>query len=263
VSRAGAGARRAVAIVQARMGSSRFPGKVLADLAGVPLLARMVERLRFARTLDAIVIATPEGQADAPPRALAARLGVACFAGSEDDVLARYAGAAACFDADPIVRLTADCPLIDPALIDRCVAQFQATPCDCAGLGGEFPDGLDTEVIAASALARAHAEARLPSEREHVTPYFWKRPDLFRCITVPFPQPLGGRRWTVDEPRDLAFVRAVYARLYRPGQVFGWEDIERLLAREPELARLNAGIERNAGYRLSLAREAAAAGAGR
>jgi spore coat polysaccharide biosynthesis protein SpsF (cytidylyltransferase family) len=243
------------------MGSTRLPGKVLADLGGAPLLARMIERLRAARTLAAIVVATTDRPGDEPVRALAAGLGVGCFAGPEDDVLARYAGAAARFAADPVVRLTADCPLIDPALVDLCVTAFLETPeCDYASLGGEFPDGLDTEVIAAGALARADVEARLPSEREHVTPYIWTRPERFHCVEVVFPRRLGGRRWTVDEPRDLELVRAVYARLHRSGAAFGWSEIEALLGREPALAALNAGIERNAGYRASLARDRVAAG---
>ncbi len=247
---------RPIAIIQARLGSHRLPGKVLADLAGAPLLARMVERVQAARTLAGIVVATPAGEADAPLRALAERLGIGCFAGSEDDVLARYAGAAARFGADPVVRLTADCPLVDPELIDACVERFGSGSYDHVSLGGQFPDGLDTEVIAAAALACAHAEARLPSEREHVTPYIWKRTERFRCGTVEFPEPLGGCRWTVDEPCDLEFVRGVYARLYRPGRVFGWREIAALCGREPTLAAVNAGVERNAGYRRSLAEDA-------
>jgi len=245
--------RQPVAIIQARLGSARLPGKVLADLGGAPLIARMIERVRAARTIVRVVVATPAGPADAPLRKVVEGLGVACFTGSEDDVLARFAAAATAFGADPIVRLTADCPLIDPALVDRCVERFLAGPCDYVALGGTFPDGLDTEVVAAEALARAHAEARLPSEREHVTPYIWKHPARFRCAAVEFPEPAGEQRWTVDEPRDLEFVRAVYARLHRPGHVFGWREVLALLAREPALLRLNAGIERNAGYRRSLA----------
>jgi spore coat polysaccharide biosynthesis protein SpsF len=248
-------ADRPVAIIQARMGSSRLPGKVLADVAGAPLLARMVERVRRAHTLSAVVVATPEGPADAPVRALAARLGIGCFAGSEEDVLARYAGAAERFGADPVVRLTADCPLVDPELIDRCVERFREGAFDHVALGGEFPDGLDTEVVATAVLRRAHAEARLASEREHVTPWIWKRPERFRCAVVAFPRACAGWRWTVDEPADLAFVRAVYDRLHRPGHVFGWRDVAALVDREPALMALNAGIERNAGYRRSLERD--------
>jgi spore coat polysaccharide biosynthesis protein SpsF (cytidylyltransferase family) len=251
---------RPIAVIQARMGSSRLPGKVLADLGGAPLLARMIERVRGARRVAAIVVATPEGPLDEPVRELARHLGVGAFAGSAEDVLARYQGAATRFAADPVVRLTADCPLIDPEVIDACVERFAATGCDYAGLAGEFPDGLDTEVIAAGALARAAAEARLPSEREHVTPYLKAHPDRFRCVPVEFPERLGERRWTVDEARDLAFVREVYRRLYQPGRIFGWREIEALLAREPELGRLNAGIERNAGYRRSLERDRARMG---
>jgi spore coat polysaccharide biosynthesis protein SpsF len=252
---------RPIAIVQARVGSTRLPGKVLADLGGAPILVRMLERVGRARTLAGIAVATTDRPADDPVATLALAVGAGCFRGSETDVLGRYAGAAARFDADPVVRLTADCPLIDPALIDRCVETFLATPgCDYASLGGEFPDGLDTEVVAAAALRRAAAEARLPSEREHVTPWVWTRPETFRCVSVPFPARLGGRRWTVDEPRDLELVRAVWARLHRPGAHFGWQDVEALLAREPWLAALNLGIERNAGYRRSREADAAAAG---
>jgi spore coat polysaccharide biosynthesis protein SpsF len=256
---------RTLAVIQARMGSTRLPGKVLADLAGAPALVRMVERLRFAKTLDDIVVATTNSPADAPLRAVAAEMGLDYYAGSERDVLGRYAEAAEHFAADPVVRLTADCPLIDPALVDECITRFrtpEGVPYDCVGLGGDFPDGLDTEVIAARALTQADREARLPSEREHVTPYLWKHPEMFRLWRVVFPAALAHRRWTVDEARDLELVRAIYARLYRPGQIFGWQAIEELLRREPELAALNAGIERNAGYRRSLGDERrAAAGA--
>jgi spore coat polysaccharide biosynthesis protein SpsF (cytidylyltransferase family) len=247
---------RPIAIIQARLGSTRLPGKVLADLDGAPLLARMIERLRAAKSLAGIVVATPEGERDAPIRALANSLDVPCFAGSEDDVLSRYAGAAASCGADPVVRLTSDCPLIDPEIVDLCVETFLATPdCEYLSLGGSFPDGLDTEVIAAATLRRAHADARLRSEREHVTPFVWKRPDVFRCTSVTFPERLGHLRWTVDEARDLELVRAVFARLHTPDRIFGWRDIVALLAAEPSLSGLNAHIERNAGYRKSLAQD--------
>ncbi len=251
---------RPVAIVQARLGSSRLPGKVLADVHGAPLLARMLERLRAARTLAAIVVAVPDGETDAPLRDVVRTLGVECFAGSEHDVLSRYAGAASRYGADPVVRLTADCPLIDPMLVDECVTTFLESGSDYCSLGGSFPDGLDTEVVSASVLGRAHAEARLRSEREHVTPFIWKRPDTFRCTTVAFPERLGFLRWTVDEPRDLALVRAVFERLHRTDRVFGWREVADLLAREPELVALNGGIERNEGYRRSVEADGPVAG---
>lgn len=235
------------------MGSSRLPGKVLADLGGAPMLARMVERVERARGIAEIVIATTDRLEDAAVLALARDLGVRCFAGSAQDVLDRYYHAAAAFDADPVVRLTGDCPLIDPEIVAAVLDRYlEAGNADHAGLGGRFPDGLDTEVVSRRALSDAWAKARLPSEREHVTPYIWKNPERFRVVTYDFPEDCWGMRWTVDEPDDLAFVRAVYARLSGPGRLFGWREVVALVERVPEIAALNAGIERNLGYARSL-----------
>lgn len=248
----------AVGVIQARTRSTRLPGKVLAAVSGRPLLACMVERLRSARSLEAIAIATSDHPADEPVRRLAADLGIPCVAGSEHDVLARYCQAAEELGADPVVRLTGDCPLIDPGLVDSVVmAYLQAVPpVDHASLARGFPDGLDAEVVARAALERAAREARLPSEREHVTPYIWKRPQQFRLLGLELRPDLSHLRWTVDEPADLELVRRIYERLDRPGGVFGWREVVALMEREPELAALNAAIERNAGYRRSLAAEA-------
>lgn len=247
----------AVAVIQARLGSSRLPGKVLAELAGAPLLARMVERVRAARSLARVVLAVPETSTDEPLVRLAASLGIDCIRGSETDVLSRFMRAVDLTGAETVVRLTADCPLIDPALIDLCVQRFrESAGCEYLAFAADaYPDGLDTEVVAASALRSACAEARVPSEREHVTPFIWKQPERFRIVRIAFPGRPGNQRWTVDEPADLAFVRAVYARLYAPGSVFGWREVVALLRREPALSVLNAGIERNAGYRRSLERD--------
>jgi len=242
------------------MGSSRLPGKVLADLHGAPMLARMVERLERARGISEIAIATTDQPEDAAVCALARDLGIRCFAGDADDVLDRYYHAARAFDADPVVRLTGDCPLIDPDIVAAVLdCYLEAGDADHAGLGGMFPDGLDTEVFARRALTKAWSEARLPSEREHVTPYIWKHPERFRLVTYSFPEDRWGMRWTVDEPSDLIFVRAVYARLYAPGRPFGWREIVDLVERVPEIGALNAGIIRNAGYVRSLEEDRAGA----
>ena len=248
------------AIVQARMGSSRLPGKTLMDVAGRPLLGHLVERARLIPGLEAVIIATTERPADRAIIEFAEREKLPVYAGSEEDVLDRFHQAASRFGISVVVRVTPDCPLLDPAVAGLVLRRF------LEARGGldyasntqppTFPDGQDTEVFSAAALARAWREARLPSEREHVTPYIWKHPERFCCVTVPFPAALGTRRWTVDEPRDLAFVREVYARLYRPGVVFGWQEVETLLAREPALQALNTGIARNAGYQRSLAEDA-------
>ncbi len=248
-----------VGIIQARMGSTRLPGKALLDLAGAPFLARVVERMRHCQTLDALVLATTTEPSDDPLVELAESLGVSVYRGSVDDVLDRFTQAARQADAALIVRITADDPFKDPQVTDHAVRLWLRQPdLDYVSntLEPTYPEGLDIEVFTREALERAWREARLPSEREHVTPYIWKHPDRFRLLNFKHERDLSHLRWTVDYPEDLAFAREVYARLYRPGQVFLMEDILRLLEAEPELARINAGIQRNEGYLKSLAQDA-------
>jgi spore coat polysaccharide biosynthesis protein SpsF len=179
------------------------------------------------------------------------------FRGHPEDVLDRYYNAAHCFDAQVVVRLTADCPLLDPAVIDKTVLHFATGAYDYVSNAAEptYPDGLDTEVFSFAALQRAQAEARLPSEREHVTAYFTQHPEIFRLGQVQCEADFAHLRWTVDEPEDLEFVRSVFETL--GNGVFGMEAVLQLLAEQPALARLNAGFERNEGYAQALAREAA------
>ncbi len=249
-----------VGIIQARTGSSRLPKKTLADLAGAPFLARVVERMRHCETLDALVLATTTEPSDDPLAELAASLGVAVYRGAVDDVLDRFYHAARMVEAALIVRITADDPFKDPAVTDHAVRLWLERPAELDYVSNTlkptYPEGLDIEVFTRQALARAWREATLPSEREHVTPYIWKHPDRFCVLNFEHERDLSHLRWTVDYPADLTFARAVYARLYRPGEVFLMEDILRLLEAEPELARLNAGIRRNEGYLKSLAEDA-------
>jgi len=232
-----------VAVVQARTGSTRLPGKVLADVAGRSMLARVCERLGRAETIDRVIVATTTGPADRAVAAECARLGVACFRGSEGDVLGRYHGAAAACGAGVVVRVTADCPLIDPEVVDRVVLAFLDARPDYASntLTRTWPRGLDAEVFPAAALARAHREARLPYEREHVTPYFYGHPERFRLQSVTGPGRLAHHRWTVDTPDDLRLIRTIYARL-GPDGTFSWRDAARLFDREPALADLNRHV---------------------
>jgi spore coat polysaccharide biosynthesis protein SpsF (cytidylyltransferase family) len=248
---------RTVAIIQARVGSRRLPGKVLAPIGGRSMLERVVERVLSATRLDGAVVATSEDPRDDAVEAICRRRGFACFRGSESDVLSRYVGAATLHEADPIVRITADCPLIDPEVIDRVVDAFRGTglPCDYASNINPptFPHGLDTEILSAETLRRADREARWQSEREHVTLYVRNHPERFRSVNVTHAPDLSGRRWVVDEATDLEFVRAVYERMGdRP---FGMADVLALLQREPELASLNAGIVRDEGLKKSLAED--------
>jgi spore coat polysaccharide biosynthesis protein SpsF len=247
-----------IAVLQARLGSTRLPGKVLMDLAGAPLLVRVIERARAIPGLDQVVLATTTAEHDRPLLDLAQAHGVAAFAGSEDDVLDRYYQAAQQFQADVIVRLTADCPLLDPAVSALVLDRFWRGTVDYVSntQPPTYPDGLDTEVFSFATLARAWREATLSSEREHVTPYIWKHPEKFRLAAVKNDIDLSALRWTVDEAPDLEFVRAVYARLYQAGQPpFGLAEVVALLDRATDMPRANAAIARNAGYQKSLSHD--------
>lgn len=246
---------RVVAIIQARMTSTRLPGKVLLPLAGTPVLDHVVTRLQHCKTLHDIVVATSVDAEDDVIARWCEQRGVQCHRGSLQDVLDRYYQAAVRSKADVVVRITADCPAIDPAIVDRVVRGFLAGAYDLYGLGGEFPDGLDCVVFAMSALARAWREAKLLSEREHVGPYVEKHPEIFRVGALHHFRGLSHHRWTLDEPRDYEFLSQVFDRLYQPGQVFHAEDVLALLAQEPALMRINQDIIRNEGYLKSLAAE--------
>ncbi|WP_225770238.1 cytidylyltransferase domain-containing protein [Inquilinus sp. Marseille-Q2685] len=249
-----------LAILQARMSSSRLPGKVMADLLGEPMLARQVERLRRCRRLDTLLVATSTEAADDALVDLCARIGVDCFRGSLDDVLDRFHAAASGSGAEQIVRLTADCPLADPDLIDALVAMHVAGGYDysCNTLTPRWPDGLDAEAMRAEVLEAAWREAALPSEREHVTRFIYTRPERFRLGSLVGETDLSDQRWTVDTPEDLALVRAVYAALYPKNPAFGTGDILQFLAAHPEIAALNRVHRRNEGLERSLAQDAAA-----
>lgn len=241
-----------VAIIQARMGSTRLPGKVLARIEGKTMLERVVERARRASRIACVVVATSEASSDDRIEALCNERSIPVFRGSEQDVLDRYVQAAGKFDADPIVRLTADCPLLEPAVIDMVIARFGAGDVDYAANINppSFPHGLDAEVFSRDALVRTDHDARLRSEREHVTLHIRNHPEVFRIANVSNEPNLSAMRWTVDHPEDLAFVRAVYSEF--AGREFGLEDVLQLVARQPELARINAAFSRDEGLQRSL-----------
>lgn len=233
---------RVLVLIQARMGSTRLPGKVLVDLAGEPMLARVVARVRQVRGVDDVVVATTDLPADAAVAALCAERGWNCFRGSSDDVLDRYYRAAVAFGADVVVRITADCPLVDPRVIEQVLnAFFQRLPGIDYVCNGEprrtFPRGLDTEVMRFCALARAWLEATTPANREHVTPYLYQHPDLFRTYNVVNEVDESDQRWTVDTAADLELVRRVYEH-FRNTE-FGWHDVLALLSEHPEWVDLN------------------------
>ena len=240
---------RTVCTIEARMTSSRLPGKVLLEAAGKPLLEHMVERLRRVRALDEIVIATTEEATSEPIVDLADRLGIACFRGSEEDVLARVLGAAQAHAADLIVETTGDCPLIDPGVIDTVIARFNDGGVDyCSNtLERTYPRGMDVQAFPAAVLAEVATLTDDPADREHVSLYFWTHPERYHLREVRSPDPsLGGLRLTVDTPEDLALVRAVFDRLYPDNPAFGLDDVARLLREHPEIRALNASIQQKA-----------------
>jgi spore coat polysaccharide biosynthesis protein SpsF (cytidylyltransferase family) len=248
----GAQRKRTVAVVQARMGSTRLPGKVLEDVSGQPLLALVLARVGRAAGIDEVAVATSALPGDDPVAEEARRLGVRVVRGSEQDVLDRYATAAAELEADLVVRITADCPLVDPEVLGQLLALRSAEDLDYAGvLTGaapadgrrRFPDGLDAEVLQTSVLAEAAREATAAYDREHVTPFVKARPQRFRLGVLEAEQDLGDERWTVDQADDLAFVRALATRLPDPVAA-GLSDILAVLAAEPELRALNAAVPR-------------------
>ena len=244
-----------VAIVQARMGSSRLPGKVLKEILGKPLLWYLIDRLKWSKTIDKIVIATTTNERDKPILKLADEMGTDSFTGSEDDVLDRYYQAAKKYGMDTLVRITADCPLIDPELVDKIIRRYLENRgrFDYVHSGLSFPDGIvETEVFSFSDLERAWREAMLSSEREHVTPYIWKNPNLFRCDVVENEQDLSYIRLVVDDERDLKLVSEVFLNLYKEGEIFHLKDILDFLKIRPELLELNKRTVRNEGYIKSL-----------
>ncbi len=230
---------RICAIIQARMGSVRLPGKILADIEGYPMLSRVLERTRLARTVDELVVATTIKAADEPIVALCQEHGVKCFRGSELDVLDRYYQAALENSADVVVRITSDCPLIDPEVIDKVVSAFLSEPCDYASNCAvrTYPRGLDTEVVAFRALEAAHSDARQSYQRAHVMPYIYEHPGRFKILSVTEDEDYSAYRWTVDTMEDLEFVRAVYDRL--KDKKFLMDDVVKLMEREPELMEIN------------------------
>ena len=202
-------------------------------------------------------MATTTEPIDAALIKLAQDYGVQSYAGSSEDVLDRYFQAAALTGADVVMRITADDPFKDPEVMDLIAEKYFAdSALDYASntLEPSYPEGLDIEIFSFAALEIAWREAQLPSEREHVTPYIWKNPEKFKLLSIKQQEKLSHLRWTIDYDRDLEFAREVYARLYKGG-IFGMKDILRLLEQEPKLAKINAGIERNAGYIKSLAKD--------
>jgi spore coat polysaccharide biosynthesis protein SpsF len=234
---------KTLTIVQARTGSTRLPGKVLLDLGGATVLARVIARLRRSTLMNEFVVATSSSERDDAIIEECDRLQAGWFRGSEHDVLDRYYWCAGSRDADFIVRITADCPLIDPELVDLTIQAFFDNRCDYASnaLVPTYPRGLDVEVLTTHALSRAWSEARGVHEREHVTPFLYGHPERFRLVSVEAETDYSHHRWTLDTPEDLRLLRSIYAR-FGDRSFFGWREVLALVQREPQLAQMNAHV---------------------
>ena len=238
---------RILTVIQTRTGSSRLPGKVMMPLAGEPLFARMVERVRRARLAGTVVVAITTDPGDDVVAAYCAAHNLECFRGEAQDLLDRHYQAARHYDADVVLKIPSDCPLIDPAVIDEVVGfylDFAERYDFVSNLHpATFPDGNDVEVMPFGALETAWHEAKRPLEREHTTPYFWENPDRFRLGNVAWETGLDysmSHRWTIDYPEDYAFIKAVFEELYSLNPQFGLPEILQLLENRPDIARLNA-----------------------
>lgn len=247
-----------LAIIQARMSSTRLPDKVLKRVMDKPLLELLLERVQRSQYIDKIIVATSTATEDEKIAQLCVRLGVECFRGNLDDVLDRFYQAALTVKPQYVIRLTADCPLIDPSIVDSVIKEYLRGSVDYVSntLRPTYPDGLDAEVFSFSALEQAWKEAKLPSEREHVTPYIWKNSDFkngktFRSRNVSHRVDLSSYRWTVDEPADFEFVRNVYEALYPSKPNFDSSDILAYLIDHPEINALNKQYTRNEGLQKS------------
>lgn len=242
-----------VAIVQARMGSTRLPGKVMMPLAGRPVIDHVIDRVSAAPGIDAIVLATTTRPEDDALAAHVAARPVAVHRGSDTDVLARFDGAARMADARTVVRITADDPVKDPDVIGTVVAAFgnsdPAFDYVSNTMRPTWPEGQDTEVFSAAALYRAAAEATDPYDREHVTPYFYRNPDLFRCHSVEQALDMSSVRLTLDTPEDFLFFETLFDVLGGDGRMIRLPEILELLAARPEIVTINAAVTRSAAYR--------------
>jgi len=246
-----------LAILQARMSSTRFPGKVLKQINGKAMLAHQIARVQLSKKIDGLVVATSTMADDNAIEALCTQLNVTCFRGDLENVLSRFYWAASAYEPSHVVRLTGDCPLIDSNIIDAVIDAHIAHSADYTSntIQPTFPDGLDVEVMTWDALKRAYLKAKLSSETEHVTPYLIKNPGLFKLHSCTHSTDLSHMRWTVDEIEDFELIAKIYENLSEKAPYFTMESILSFLAQNPHLSQINAKFERNAGMKTSLEKD--------
>ena len=245
-----------LAIIQARTSSSRLPNKILKPILEKPMLIHQIERVQLSKMINHLVVATSKDASDDQLVDLLKSSGIEHYRGSLKDVLDRFFQTASIYNPEHIVRLTGDCPVIDFEIIDKVIElhldkNFDYTS-NAPGLGVTFPDGLDVEVIRFDILKEVWEKSRLPSEREHVTPYITRHPELFFVGHYASNHNLSKYRWTVDEPEDFVLVEKIYQALYPLNKAFKMEDILQLMNNNPEMKLINHKIGRNEGMKKSL-----------
>lgn len=238
------------AIIQARLGSTRLPGKVLKDLNGKPLIFHIINRLKFCKQIDSIVLATTINAIDDKLAEWCKANDVPCYRGDENNVLKRYYDAATEYKADVIVRVTADDPFKDPKVIDSVIELLKSKSIDFAfnNCPPSYPEGLDTEVFTYSAIKRAFEADTTDFEREHVTQYFYHNPDKFKLENLAYKEDVSNLRLTVDTEQDFELASRIYSKLSPNGEMFYLEDVLALIKKEPELLEVNKGVKRSAMY---------------
>jgi spore coat polysaccharide biosynthesis protein SpsF (cytidylyltransferase family) len=245
---------KSAAVIQARMTSSRLPGKVMKVLSNELVIEHVINRLKRCSKISQIIVATSIDASDTILVDWCQVNQIECYRGSLNDVLARYYEVAKIYNLHSIVRITADCPLIDPEIVDEVVTNFMNGDYDFYALAGDFPDGLDCSVFSMSALQKSYEEAAKLSEREHIGAYIENNPSTFKIggLHKFKGQGLGGHRWTLDEPLDFKFLSIVCKALENKNKYFLSKDIITFLKDNPDIMKINSIIKRNEGYDLSL-----------
>lgn len=246
-----------LAVIQARMGSTRLPSKVLKNLSGKTVLEHVISRVKQSKFIHEIIVATTIDDRDLEIVEFCAARKIRVFVGSEQDVLDRYYQAARLLNPVNVVRITSDCPMIDPEIIDVIGQRHLAEKADYTSntIDETYPDGLDAEIFTFSSLEKTWKEAHLLSEREHVTPYIKNHPNIFKLISVKYETDLSFMRWTIDQPEDFTFLAEMFKRLYVKNPNFRTANILNEISKNPELLKINNGIIRNEGYLKSLMKD--------
>ena len=240
-------------IIQARTGSKRLENKILKEIENIPMIYHIINRVKKAKNIEQIILATSNLEPDKILLDIAKKSEIIGFAGNENDVLDRFYNATKKYTANPIIRITGDCPLVDPVLLDKMIEFFQENNYDYVSntIERTYPDGLDIEIFSSETLKIANEEARWLSEREHVTPYILKNQNDFKLYNYKNNQNLSNLRWCVDEEVDLIMIKKIFQEM-RPNQYFSTNDVLKIISKNPEIPKINNKIRTNEGYEKSL-----------